>query len=89
MSNNEDFFNARKGMKELDFNPVKELVLLAESVDTSPQQKISICKELIKICYPKPKAEFAPSDFVHPDVIELVGALPEGSDEEPTRVRIL
>ena len=39
MSNNEDFFNARKTLKELNFNPVKELILLAESVDTSPQQK--------------------------------------------------
>jgi len=82
MSNNEDFFNARKTLKELDFNPVKELILLAESVDTSPQQKISICKELIRVSYPKLKAENAPSETFVPSIIKLVAAVPEDVRKE-------
>ena len=62
-------------LSELDINPIKELISIACSNESSISQKIDCYKEIARYTYPRLKSveRTVSEDILIPTVIELVG----------------
>ena len=77
MPNKKTIIKADKILLDLNVNPIQRLIELAESNETTIDQKINCYKEIAKYTYPKFKPQelrVIPTEHVRPIEIRLIEA---------------